>query len=897
MERQKKRDHEAILPDRHDVSKCSNIIWNFCSSTYYCRSIDRSTPHPATLFKAWICLEKSRSRVTIIYPSNKRRENYFRNLPRFRLSKSLPITFVFVVYFFLSKAMMMNSCSCGWSKLILMPLTTLFLGLACTSLEKSTNAQEVPTLNDIPQYEYIYVYECESEDGSIARAPLTDFSTTISAPGRGGRGGGGNGGIYNINFTIPLASIFNETISSSSSTTTATTEVNTNSTAKRVVKRYRQKICDRYDSYANGNVELKDALSGLQVRPIIQVGDGYFHIDKTTGGIKETNPGFIAHVLDEVASRGNFTWRQSFGITYGPTTSEYPNKTWTELGVWSIDMYDFSADWWLHSLERLRLGYTFPEGFVDGHYIMIQLKDDQGGGDGYENVSLFDKDHFLWSLTKPFTVGVWIMNLVTIFFTAMLYAFFESQHDTASSTTSSKTTTTTTNASEIGKSIYGSILIAFRHFAILKPRTLPGKIITISLSFWSLITIAIYTANLTSFFVLQNTPKIQIQTIQDVIDNGMSMCVYENGGIHEYVTRYYPKANLIPISTNKFGHIEALQHGHCSITLANMNEWEQVEISKEYIGQCQYEWLGRIFHFEQAGFAFQLDSGVYCTSFMKDVFHTHIKDMINDGTMARLKQQSFSLQQTVHCNERDISGGGGGGGGGSDEDDADDDATTSVSSSEDDSSERIGILSLKELSGPFLNHGIIMIVAIIVSSCYERRSRRPERRGTANASSPSAIESGVNHSTATILNETTGNTTCSGGHKKDALATIDEHGQQSGTLNEILPSKSSSSTSSLQVVSRHVRSQSQRQNVLGLNQNEFAKRMDKVLEREDETIELIMALLKKALEEADGDGSEKGAGGSEGDGGRRRQSGDNESAEKEERKPILRVALEYFKPN
>ena len=755
----------------------------------------------------------------------------------------------------------MNSCCC-WSKVMFW--SALFV-VASMTLE-TIKAQEVPTLNSIPQYEYIYVYEDVTEP---ERAPLTDFSTTISAPGRGGRGGGGghNGGNLNINFTIQLDMVFNDTTSSSTTSTTNTAENST--TTKRVLKRYRQKICDRYDSYANGEVELKDALSGLQVRPIVQVGDGYFHIDESTGGINETNPGLIAKVLDELASRGNFTWRNSFGVTYGPNTSpEYPNKTWTELGVWSIDMYDFSADWWLHSLERLRLGYTFPEGFVDGHYIMIKLKD---GDDDDENVNFFDKDHFFWSLTKPFTVGVWIMNLVTIFFTAMLYAFFESQqHDT-----SSKTSRTSSTFTEIGKSIYGSILIAFRHFVLLEPRTLPGKIITLSLSCWSLITIAIYTANLTSFFVLQNTPKLQLQTIQDVIDNGMSMCVYENGGIHEYITRYYPKASLIPVSTNKFGHIEALETGQCSITLANMNEWEQVEISKEYNNRCQYEWLGRIFHFQQAGFAFQLDSGVYCTSFMKDVFHALINAMINDGTMSKLKQDSYSLQQNVYCNARDgTSGGGGGGGSAGDDDDTDDDTSTTATSGEDTSSEEgIGILSLKELSGPFLHHGIVMIVAIVVSCCYERGSRRPTKSRGSNAQSR-ANESGE-HSSAIFLNEIASNNTNSRVNNKNALATINEHDQQQSYVssNGISPSRSSPSSSSIKVVSRHVRVRGQRQNVLGLNQKELAKRLDSVLEREDETLELIMALLKKALEE-DVDRSKIG-GGAEGDDGRQRQSGDD----------------------
>jgi hypothetical protein len=51
----------------------------------------------------------------------------------------------------------------------------------------------------------------------------------------------------------------------------------------------------------------------------------------------------MIEVLDEVARRAGFTWRESYSIFYDP---EKYGKSWTDLLKWQVRSYDMSGEWW-----------------------------------------------------------------------------------------------------------------------------------------------------------------------------------------------------------------------------------------------------------------------------------------------------------------------------------------------------------------------------------------------------------------------------------------------------------------------------------------------------------------------------------------------------------------------
>ena len=108
---------------------------------------------------------------------------------------------------------------------------------------------------------------------------------------------------------------------------------------------HRQDFCDRYQEVYTNNWELKDALNGVELHPVLQYGSAfpYFNYDPITG-IDPDDPGLVAHLLDYIAEQANFTWRNSFGVYTAEDKGS--NKTWTELLKWTTDTYDISIDKW-----------------------------------------------------------------------------------------------------------------------------------------------------------------------------------------------------------------------------------------------------------------------------------------------------------------------------------------------------------------------------------------------------------------------------------------------------------------------------------------------------------------------------------------------------------------------
>ena len=326
---------------------------------------------------------------------------------------------------------------------------------------------------------------------------------------------------------------------------------------------YRQNVCDRHDLYYEGIVELRDALSGENVNVYVPVWDDFYFklrristldnnadttedddtimtwnengdiIASTNVVIDETNPGLIAEILDEIGKRGNFTWRNSYGYTPSPekvvaladplSRDIAINKTWTDLLLWSTQHYDISADEWFHTNERMKMGITFPEGFVDASIILADNVDDDDESDekGFS---------FLWSWTKPFNGAVWAMIVGTAILSGLIYGMLETSHDTLDEqfdhfigshnptdiptltdgdgrnegkapTMTNSSTTISSTLLHLSTSLYGITLIYFQH-VILYPKTIPGKIMVCSIGFWSLVMVATYTANLASFFVI-----------------------------------------------------------------------------------------------------------------------------------------------------------------------------------------------------------------------------------------------------------------------------------------------------------------------------------------------------------------------------------------------------------
>ena len=123
-------------------------------------------------------------------------------------------------------------------------------------------------------------------------------------------------------------------------------------------------------------------------------------------------------IFDEIASRGNFTWKDSYAFYDGPGTDEMgENIDWTELLLWSIETFDVSVDWWIPNAKRIAAGTTFPKGWLDASMIIV-TKNEYASDDPQSQFSFFN-----W--TRPFTTSVWATIFGTLVITAIVSLYVE----------------------------------------------------------------------------------------------------------------------------------------------------------------------------------------------------------------------------------------------------------------------------------------------------------------------------------------------------------------------------------------------------------------------------------------------------------------------------------------
>jgi len=182
---------------------------------------------------------------------------------------------------------------------------------------------------------------------------------------------------------------------------------------------HRQNLCDRYLAISNGTTKLEDALRGVKLNVVVGAYAGsYFNYNNETG--IQPYGGIVVEIMDEVASRAGFTWRDSFGFYDTPSGGE--NETWTDLLVWSLDNYDLTVDWWAQSLDRINLGAAFLKEWYDSSIILISKKN-IAEELGVDNPGFNFNAVFGWSI--PFTTNVWLSIIGTCIVSCFVFMLIE----------------------------------------------------------------------------------------------------------------------------------------------------------------------------------------------------------------------------------------------------------------------------------------------------------------------------------------------------------------------------------------------------------------------------------------------------------------------------------------
>lgn len=445
---------------------------------------------------------------------------------------------------------------------------------------------------------------------------------------------------------------------------------------------YRTNVCERHAALVRGEVELRDALKGLDLtvamtnyRGVGGDADKLFQLDDQ-GRIPDTEqPGLFVVLLDEVARRAGFTWRHSF-VTVDPVSAEdaTQGKTWTDLLLWEINNFDLAVDYWARSAERMAMGVSFPHGWYDGSIVLAFMQ--SGNGQNH------DETVNLWSFLQPFEASVWLAIVAAIVFTGIVYFLLERMNANA-------------DERQLEDKPAASILLAALtftgHFQYM-PDTNAARLLSFSWSFWALIMISGYTANMASFLVSQNRQTFMIKTIDEALEHRVPVCVQRGAIIDDILSEKYPQLVLVRKDTEQ-EMIQALRQswfrggGGCGVVLTNLGTLELFQNQKETNADCSLTSDKRVVLSLPAGFATAVDSGVLCTSLVSYVLDVHLQEMRIDGFIDNAWQDHLSRISTVQC-----------------------DATSTIMSAEDTTS-----LSARDMGGIFILLGLSCGLALVIA--------------------------------------------------------------------------------------------------------------------------------------------------------------------------------------
>ena len=313
---------------------------------------------------------------------------------------------------------------------------------------------------------------------------------------------------------------------------------------------HRQNFCAEQQKYQNGTIDINLALEGRHVN--VALGPDLDFLNRNING---SLPGLMAVLMDEVAERGKFTWRDSYIIHSDNVPS---GKTWTDLCIWLIDHYDVAVWFWYQLYSREALGISFPKGWYDGSIIIIAKQEDN---DFLESFSPFS-----WS--RPFTPGVWLLLLITMIVTGYVTMQLDPKAKEKDET-----------RSEFFMSNVYSSLIVFTGHLDLDPNTRAGELVSFSLSFFAMLMLSAYTANLASFLVAEKASRDQVNTVNDIVRMKKSMCIYEQSGPLEAIKKIYNDSIFVEKGDDKKALL-GLKNDECNYAIVGQSTWDNVSLSQ-----------------------------------------------------------------------------------------------------------------------------------------------------------------------------------------------------------------------------------------------------------------------------------------------------------------------------
>lgn len=434
----------------------------------------------------------------------------------------------------------------------------------------------------------------------------------------------------------------------------------------------RTNVCSIQQSIYNDEVRLPDALNGVKLSVVLvdypQEPDSSFFTLSDQGTIKESQPGILVDILDEVASRAGFTWRESFAAV--APLEDGSNTTWTDMLLWQTENFDISMGYWTRSLTRLAQEVAFAEGWYDSSIVIVE-----------RNTKSSDKGTFdMFNFLTPFTRNVWLLICASIILSGMCYWILEWLNEDADEKLQL--------SDKPLHSIYLASLVFVGHNEY-KPTTHSARMLSFSWSFWAVLVVSAYTANLANFLVSKSADRFTLTSFHDAVAHNIPVCVAQGTAQHEFLKSRYPDLWLVPklYDSECFA---AMRDGECMASAIEHSTYKTHQRSQISNDDCALTYDGRLHHVFPSGMATAVDTAQYCTSLINHVLDYHLVQMKIDGYIDQAWERHVDRVGTHACVDTSL-------------------PSQSLLGPEDDTT----ALGLREMGGIFIFHGILSFVAVV----------------------------------------------------------------------------------------------------------------------------------------------------------------------------------------
>ena len=378
---------------------------------------------------------------------------------------------------------------------------------------------------------------------------------------------------------------------------------------------YRHNFCGQDRQIKSNATALRNSVSGQNVSVFILDEDPVFQDMHSYRGL-------LTELLDEVARRAGFSWRQLYSVGTLETTGL---SNYNELLEWSTDHYDISASRWSHQINAVPTAARVHYGWYQESLVVVEIKTTQT-----KKINYLD-------FMSPFDYSVWALIGATILFSAITYyilivlnADTEEEEDHGEM--------------RVVASLYIAAMSFTNNFDF-HPVSISVKLWSFSIAFWALIISAAYTANLASFLVIRNKSTVAVTSLSAICTKQTPTCVLTGDFSEQYFTGAYSNVELISKS-DLDSMIIGLKTGECDAAVVGKSTYEMM-IRSKHNNDCILTYVDTLTR-RPSGFAIISDPSK-CTNNLGNVLELYFVDMEVDGFTKKTLDRYFLNMENQNC--------------------------------------------------------------------------------------------------------------------------------------------------------------------------------------------------------------------------------------------------------